>query len=196
MQNQIPCAYKFPKGFLWGAATAAYQVEGAAKEDGRGPSIWDTFSHAPGNIAMDHTGDVAVDQYHRYKDDVQLMKGLGLKAYRFSIAWPRVFPKGDGKANAKGLAYYDRLVDELLANGVAPWATLFHWDLPQAMEDRFGGWRSRDTAKAFADYAGYVTQRLSDRVKNYFTINEFFLFYRFRLWHAPGGRAVCTRTSS
>jgi beta-glucosidase len=163
----------FPQGFIWGTATASYQVEGAVKEDGRGPSIWDTFSHTPGRTVNNATGDVANDHYHLYKGDVQLMKALGVKAYRFSIAWPRVFPNGDGPPNPKGLDFYNRLVDELLANGIQPFATLYHWDLPQSLQDRFGGWEGRETSKAFADYAGYVAQRLTDRVKNIFTINEF-----------------------
>jgi len=165
--------YLFPKSFLWGVATSAYQVEGAADEDDRGPSIWDTFSRTPGRVALEHTGDVAVDQYHRYKEDVQLMKWMGVKAYRFSVSWSRIFPKGYGKVNEKGMAYYDRLVDELLANGIEPWATLFHWDLPQALEDEFGGWQSRQTSDYFSQYAATVTARLSDRVRHFFTINEF-----------------------
>ena len=179
----------FPKGFIWGTATASYQVEGAVAEDGRGPSIWDTFSHTPGKTVNGATGDVADDHYHRYKQDVQLMKALGVKAYRFSIAWPRVFPQGSGSPNPKGLDFYNRLVDELLANGITPFATLYHWDLPQALQERGGGWESRDTAKAFGDYAGYVAERLSDRVKHFFTINEFGAFvelgYRIGI-HAPG----------
>ena len=166
-------SYRFPSSFVWGCATSAYQVEGAAAEDGRGPSVWDTFSRLPGRIYMDHTGDVAVDQYHHCREDVQLMKWLGLDAYRFSVSWPRVFPDGSGRPNEKGLAYYDRIVDELLANGIDPWLTFFHWDLPQALEDRFGGWESRETAKYFAEYVACVTARLSDRVSNFFTINEF-----------------------
>ena len=162
----------FPAGFIWGAATAAYQVEGAAREDGRKPSVWDTWSHTPGHTKNGDTGDVACDHYHRYKEDVQLIKALGAKAYRFSIAWPRVFPEGTGAPNPKGLDFYQRLVDELLANGIEPFATLYHWDLPQALQDRYGGWRSRDTSRAFADYAGYVAERISDRVNNIFTINE------------------------
>jgi beta-glucosidase len=162
----------FPNEFLWGTATSSYQIEGAVKEDGRGPSIWDRFTHLPGKIIDRTTGDVANDHYHRYKEDVQLIKSLGAKAYRFSIAWPRIFPTGSGTPNAKGLDFYQRLLDELLANGIEPFATLYHWDLPQALQDRYGGWRSRDTAKAFADYAGYVTERISDRVKRIFTINE------------------------
>jgi beta-glucosidase len=162
----------FPRGFLWGTATSAYQIEGAVSEDGRGRSIWDLFTHLPGKIIDRSTADVANDHYHRYKEDVQLIRELGVKAYRFSIAWPRIFPEGSGTPNPKGLDFYQRLLDELLANGIEPFATLYHWDLPQALQDRHGGWRSRDTAKAFADYAGYVTQRISDRVKHIFTINE------------------------
>src|SRR5882757_9066763 len=162
----------FPNGFLWGTATSAYQIEGAVSEDGRGPSIWDRHAHIPGKILDRSHGDQANDHYHLYKDDVQLMKALGAKAYRFSIAWPRVFPEGMGAANPKGLDFYHRLLDELLANGIEPFATMYHWDLPQALQDRNGGWMSRDTSKAFADYAGYVAERLSDRVKHFFTINE------------------------
>lgn len=162
----------FPADFVWGTATSAYQIEGAVNEGGRGPSIWDRFTHMPGTIEDGSTGDVADDHYHRYKDDVGLMKALGTQAYRFSIAWPRIFPEGSGAPNGKGLDFYHRLVDELLAKGIAPYATLYHWDLPQALQDRFGGWQSRDTAKAFADYAGFVTEHLSDRVKHFFTINE------------------------
>lgn len=182
-------AREFPKGFLWGSATASYQVEGAVNEDGRGPSIWDTFSHTPGKVVANATGDVADDHYHRYKEDVQLMKSLGVKSYRFSIAWPRVFPNGSGSPNPKGLDFYNRLVDELLANGIQPFATLYHWDLPQPLQDNGGGWESRDTSKAFGDYAGHVAEHLSDRVKHFFTINEFGAFvelgYRLGI-HAPG----------
>lgn len=184
-----PPAREFPKGFLWGSATASYQVEGAFDEDGRGPSIWDTFSHTPGKVVNNATGDVADDHYHRYKEDVQLMKSLGVKSYRFSIAWPRVFPQGSGAPNPKGLDFYKRLVDELLRNGIKPFATLYHWDLPQALQDSGGGWESRDTSKAFGDYAGYVAKHLSDRVKHFFTINEFGAYvelgYRVGI-HAPG----------
>jgi beta-glucosidase len=161
----------FPQGFLWGSATASYQVEGAVHEDGRGPSIWDTFSHTAGKTNNGDTGDVADDHYHRYKEDVALMKALGLKTYRFSVAWPRVFPQGAGTPNPKGLDFYNRLLDELLANNIQPYCTLFHWDLPQALEDK-GGWQSRDTSEAFAAYAGYVAQHLSDRVKHFMTLNE------------------------
>jgi len=166
----------FPKSFLWGCATASYQVEGAAAADGRGPSIWDEFSHRPGTVDMDHTGDVADDQYHRYREDIRLMKDLGLGAYRFSISWSRVMPTGRGRSNPKGWSYYNRLVDALLDAGIQPWVTLFHWDLPLALEKDFGGWASRTTAEAFGEYAGEAARRLSDRVSNFFTINEFGCF--------------------
>jgi beta-glucosidase len=169
----------FPKGFVWGTATSAYQIEGAVHEDGRGPSIWDTFSHTPGKIDDNANGDRATDHYHRYKQDVGLIAALGAKAYRFSIAWPRIFPEGTGTPNPKGLDFYDRLVDELLRNGIEPFATLYHWDLPQALQDKFGGWQSTETSKAFGNYAGYVAERLSDRVKNIFTINEAGRFVNF-----------------
>jgi beta-glucosidase len=171
-QPGATAASSFPSGFLWGTATSAYQVEGAVDEDGRGPSIWDGFAHTPGKILDRSNADHANDHYHRYKEDVALIKALGAKAYRFSIAWPRVFPEGSGTPNPKGLDFYHRLVDELLANGIEPFATLYHWDLPQALQDRLGGWESRDTAKVFGDYAGYVAEHLSDRVKSFFTINE------------------------
>ncbi len=163
----------FPDGFAWGVATSAFQIEGAVKEDGRGASIWDTYAHTPGKIKDGHNADVANDHYHRYKDDVRLMQDIGVKAYRFSIAWPRIFPGGTGQPNARGLAFYNRLIDALLEAGIEPFPTLYHWDLPQALQDK-GGWQSRDTAKAFADYAGYVAGQLSDRAKHFFTINEFF----------------------
>jgi len=168
-----PCAQRgFPHDFLWGTATASYQIEGAWNEDGKGESIWDRFAHTPGKIENNETGDMAVDHYHRYTEDVRLMKALGAKTYRFSISWPRIFPQGTGVPNSKGLSFYDRLVDELLANNIEPFATLYHWDLPQALQDSVGGWESRDTAKAFADYAGYVSEKLSDRIGRFFTINE------------------------
>ena len=165
-------AREFPKGFYWGTATSSYQIEGAWNEDGKGPSIWDTYAHTPGNINNGDTGDVANDHYHRYKEDVALMKNIGANAYRFSIAWPRIFANGTGQPNPKGLDFYNRLVDELVAAGVAPFPTLYHWDLPQALQDK-GGWQNRDTTKAFADYAGYIADELSDRVHHFFTINEF-----------------------
>lgn len=168
--------FKFPDGFLWGCATASYQIEGGAKEGGRGPSIWDTFSHIPGKVHNNDTGDVADDDYHLYKKDVQLLKSLGAKIYRFSVAWPRIFPQGTGQPNAQGIDFYSRLVDELRANGIEPFCTLFHWDLPQALQNRVGGWQSRKTAEAFGEYAGYVASRLSDRVHYFFTMNEFSSF--------------------
>jgi beta-glucosidase len=163
---------EFPKGFFWGVATAAYQIEGAWNEDGKGPSIWDTFAHTPGTMKNGDTGDVAIDHYHRYKEDVTIMKDLGANAYRFSIAWPRLFPDGV-HVNPKGIDFYSRLVDELKAAGIEPFATLYHWDLPQALQDKYRGWQSRETAKAFGEYASYVAAHLSDRVRHFFTINEF-----------------------
>jgi beta-glucosidase len=161
----------FPDGFLWGAATAAYQIEGAWDEDGKGPSIWDTFSHTPGNVKDGDTGDVACDHYHRFADDVRLMRDLGLKAYRFSVSWPRVIPGGVGPVNAAGLDFYDRLTDELLGAGIVPALTLDHWDLPQALQD-VGGWGSRSTIDAFVAYADVVSSRLADRVSLWITHNE------------------------
>ncbi len=166
----------FPPDFLWGVATAAAQIEGAAAEDGRGPSVWDTFSRRPGATAGNATPEMACDHYHRYREDVSLMKGLGIKAYRFSVSWSRVLPDGTGRPNAKGLDFYDRLVDELLTADIEPWMTLFHWDLPQVLEDRFRGWESRGCAVAFADYALLMAKRLGDRVAGIFTFNEFMCF--------------------
>ncbi|MEK6481036.1 GH1 family beta-glucosidase [Catalinimonas sp. 4WD22] len=166
----------FPNDFLWGTATAAYQVEGAVKEDGRGVSIWDTFAHTPGKIKNGANADVAVDMYHRYKEDVQLMKALGAQTYRFSISWPRVFPEGVGTPNPKGLDFYNRLIDELLTHDITPFATLYHWDLPDYLQTTYGGWQSKKTSEAFANYAGYVAEKLSDRVRHFFTINEMFTF--------------------
>jgi beta-glucosidase len=164
-------AQKFPPGFVWGVATSAYQIEGAAEEDGRGKSIWDTFSHTPGTTFQGHTGDVACDHYHRYPEDIDLIASLGVDAYRFSIAWPRVQPEGKGAWNQKGLDFYDRLVDRLLAKKIAPHATLYHWDLPQALQDD-GGWGARDTADRFAEYADVMGQRLGDRLATLSTHNE------------------------
>jgi beta-glucosidase len=161
----------FPSGFRFGAATAAYQIEGAHDEDGRGPSIWDTFSHTPGRTAEGATGDVACDHYHRHTEDVRLLADLGVDSYRFSVAWPRIVPEGRGTVNAKGLDFYDRLTDDLLAAGIAPAVTLYHWDLPQALEDE-GGWRNRATAEAFAAYTAAVAERLGDRVERWITLNE------------------------
>lgn len=178
----------FPKDFLWGVASAAYQIEGAVNEDGRGPSIWDTFVAQPGRVKNNETGDVACDHYHRYGEDVALMKDLGVGAYRFSIAWPRVMPTGEGEVNPKGLDFYDRLIDELLAAGIKPAVTLFHWDLPQALEDK-GGWLVRDTAARLADYASVVGQRFGDRVHMWMPLNEPMVFSMFGYatgYHAPG----------
>lgn len=163
----------FPRSFEWGCATSSYQTEGAVREDGRGPSIWDTFCHAPGHTFRGQTGDIADDSYHLYKQDIALLSNLGVSAYRMSISWPRVFPQGTGKPNPLGLDYYQRVVDELLAHNITPFLTLFHWDLPQALP---GGWQSRDTALTFADYAGYVSRHLSDRVRHFMTTNEFICF--------------------
>jgi beta-glucosidase len=161
----------FPPGFLWGTATASYQVEGAVKEDGRGKTIWDTFSHTPGKVHNGDTGDISVDYFHRYKEDIQLMRDLGVKTFRFSIAWSRIFPTGTGPANPQGLDFYNKMVDALLEAGIEPYCTLFHWDLPQPLEDK-GGWSNQDTSKAFADYAGYTADKLSDKVQHFMTINE------------------------
>ena len=182
----------FPADFWWGAATASYQVEGAAAEDGRKPSVWDTFSHTPGHTANGDTGDVACDHYHRFEDDVKLMAELGIKHYRFSIAWPRVVPDGRGAVNEKGLDFYRRLTDALLKHGITPHATLFHWDSPQALEDRYGSWRSREMAKDFADYCTATVRALGDRVKHWMTINEINCFTTLGYGvgrvpqHAPG----------
>ncbi|MFF0410337.1 GH1 family beta-glucosidase [Kitasatospora sp. NPDC004745] len=184
----MPDRFDLPAGFRWGAATAAYQIEGAVEEDGRGPSVWDTFTVRPGAIRDGHTGAVACDHYHRYPEDIALMKGLGLDGYRFSIAWPRVQPTGAGAVNPAGLAFYDRLVDALLEAGITPLPTLFHWDLPQALEDR-GGWLDRDTAYRFAEYATVTADRLGDRVPAWITLNEPFVHTVFGYamgTHAPG----------
>jgi beta-glucosidase len=162
---------RFPDGFGWGAATSAYQIEGAAKEDGRGASVWDTYSHTPGRTRNGDTGDVAADHYHRYPADLDLMRDLGLRTYRFSISWPRVQADGTGPANQRGLDFYRRLVDGLLERDIAPMATLFHWDLPQALQDT-GGWESRDVAYRFADYAEAVYDALGDAVPVWLTVNE------------------------
>jgi beta-glucosidase len=179
---------RFPEGFIWGAATASYQIEGAARDDGRGPSIWDTFSRTPGKVFAGHTGDVACDHYYRYADDVALMAEVGLQAYRFSISWPRIRPDGTGPVNPRGLEFYDRLTDELCGRGIDPIVTLYHWDLPQTLEDR-GGWTARETALHFADYATAVYARLGDRVRTWTTLNEpwcsAYLGYASGV-HAPG----------
>ena len=161
----------FPAGFTWGVATASYQIEGAWNEDGRGLSVWDTFCRWPEKVQNGEHGNVAADHYHRWPEDVSILAGLGVNAYRFSIAWPRILPMGKGSVNQAGLDFYDRLVEALLARGVTPFVTLYHWDLPQALQDR-GGWMERDTARYFADYADQVARRLGDRVKHWITHNE------------------------
>ncbi|HEY0637267.1 MAG TPA: GH1 family beta-glucosidase [Pseudonocardiaceae bacterium] len=179
---------EFPPEFVWGTATAAYQIEGAVDEDGRGPSIWDTFCATPGKVAGGDSGAVACDHYHRWEQDVALLTRLGTNAYRFSVAWPRIQADGTGAPNPKGLAFYDRLVDALCAAGIAPMATLFHWDTPQPVEDR-GGWLARDTAERFAEYAAIVAGALGDRVRHWVTLNEpvvhLLLGYATGV-HAPG----------
>jgi beta-glucosidase len=181
-------AVTFPEDWVWGAATAAYQIEGAVREGGRGQSIWDEFSHTGGAIVNGDTGDVACDHFHRFPEDVALMRELGLDGYRFSIAWPRIFPTGSGPANANGLDYYRRLVDELHTAGITPYATLYHWDLPQALQDR-GGWANRDTARRFGDYTQTVAAALGSGVQHWFTINEPWVAAFLGHWlgkHAPG----------
>jgi beta-glucosidase len=164
-------AVHFPADFLWGSATASYQIEGAWQEDGKSESIWDRFSHTPGKVENGDTGDVACDHYHRWREDVALMRDLGLKAYRFSTAWPRILPDGYGKVNQAGLDFYSRLTDGLLEAGIEPYVTLYHWDLPQILEDQ-GGWPARATAEVFVEYADVVTRALGDRVKHWITLNE------------------------
>jgi beta-glucosidase len=188
--GQKPAFASFPKGFRWGTATASYQIEGAVKADGRGVSIWDTFSHQPGKIKTGETGDAACDHYNRWASDVDLMKRLNANSYRFSIAWPRVFPDGRGALNPKGLDFYERLTDALLKKSIEPFVTLYHWDLPQKLQDE-GGWTNRATAEAYGVYADAVTRRLGDRVKNWMTHNEPLtaVFFGHVLGiHAPGLR--------
>nr|GMD00399.1 beta-glucosidase 40-like [Ipomoea batatas] len=162
----------FPKGFVFGTASSAYQVEGAVEEDGRGATIWDTFSHTFGKIADFSNGDVAVDQYHRYLEDVELMKDMGMDAYRFSIAWSRIFPNGTGEINQAGVDHYNNLIDALLAKGVTPYVTLYHWDLPQALDDRYGGWLDPQIIKDFATYAETCFKKFGDKVKHWISVNE------------------------
>lgn len=186
--SAAPATAEFPAGFLWGAATAAYQIEGAWKEDGRGESVWDRFSHTPGKVRNGDTGDVACDSYHRYRDDIALLKQMNLKTYRYSIAWPRIQPDGRGKANQKGLDYYKRLTDALLETGIRPIPTLYHWDLPQTLEDA-GGWPNRETADRFVEYTQIVVNALSDRVPQWLIFNEPKTFTGVGYWqgrHAPG----------
>jgi len=182
--------FSFPPDFVWGAATAAYQIEGAWQEDGKGESIWDRFSHTPGRVFQGHTGDTACDHYHRYAEDIALMRRLGLKAYRFSVSWPRILPLGWGTVNPRGLDFYDRLVDAVLEAGMEPFLTLYHWDYPQALYER-GGWENRDMLGTFADYAAVMVRRLGDRVRKWTTLNEpavvAFAGYAFGE-HAPGLR--------
>ena len=181
----------FPDGFVWGAATAAYQIEGAVTEDGRGPSIWDTFSHTPGRVANGDTGEVACDHYHRWREDLDLLRDLGLNAYRFSVAWPRIQPTGSGAVEQRGVDFYRRLTEGLRERGLTPFVTLYHWDLPQALEDEFGGWRSRETAYRFAEYAGIVADALGEFDPYWITLNEPYVsaiagYAEGR--HAPGAR--------
>ncbi|ARQ70218.1 GH1 family beta-glucosidase [Streptomyces marincola] len=179
---------RFPEGFAWGTATASYQIEGAVHEDGRLPSVWDTFAHTPGKVFRNQTGDVAADHYHRWPEDVSLLADLGVTHYRFSLAWPRIQPEGYGPVNGAGVDFYSRLVDSLLDHGITPWVTLYHWDLPQPLEDA-GGWPRRETAEKFAEYAALIHQRLGDRVRDWTTLNEpwcaAFLGYASG-HHAPG----------
>ena len=176
------------KDFVWGVSTSSYQIEGASVVDGRGPSVWDAYCRVPGHIANGDTGDVACDHYHRYREDVALMRQLGVAAYRFSVAWPRVLPQGIDEANKAGLDFYDRLIDELLAAGIEPWLCLYHWDLPQALQDK-GGWQNREIASWFGDYATLLALRFGDRVKRFATFNEPSVFTLFGFgfaWHPPG----------
>jgi beta-glucosidase len=178
----------FPESFVWGASTSAYQIEGAVDADGRGQSIWDVFCHTPGKVKNGDTGDVACDHYHLWREDLDLLKRGGFSAYRFSTAWPRILPAGEGAVEERGLDFYDRLVDGLIARGIAPWLCLYHWDLPQALQDR-GGWLHRDIAAKFADYARVVARRLGDRVKHWAMFNEpgvHALFGYGTGSHAPG----------
>jgi beta-glucosidase len=186
----------FPTSFTWGTATASYQIEGATTEDGRGPSIWDTFARTPGAIADGTTGDVADDHYHRYPEDVALMADLGVDAYRFSIAWPRIQADGTGPANSAGIGFYRSLAERLLEKGITPWATLYHWDLPQALEDR-GGWLERDTAERFADYSAIVAEELGDVIKNWITLNEPWCssFLGYASGHHAPGRQLGSRSA-
>ena len=166
----------FPKDFLWGAATASYQVEGAHDADGKGLSNWDVYSHLPGTTYMGTNGDVAADHYHRFKEDVALMAELGMKSYRFSVSWPRLFPKGRGEVNEAGVKFYSDLIDELLKYGIEPMLTMYHWDLPQVLQDEIGGWESREIIDAFEGYARLLYERYGDRVKLWATFNETIVF--------------------
>ena len=176
----------FPDGFAWGVATASYQIEGAHDVDGRSPSIWDTWSRTPGATTTGETGDVACDHYHRYEADLDLMAALGVRHYRLSIAWPRIIPGGTGAVNERGIAFYDRLIDACLRRGITPYVTCYHWDLPQALQDRYQGWRSRQCAHDFADYAAVLARRFGDRVRHWMTMNEIPCFTT--LGHTAGAR--------
>lgn len=181
----------FAEHFVWGTAASAYQIEGAAKEDGRGESIWDVYSHQPGKCAQDQTGDIACDHYHRFREDVALMKEMGIKAYRFSVSWPRILPEGTGRINEKGIQFYNELIDALLQAGITPYLTLYHWDLPYELY-RKGGWLNRDCAEWFGEYAKVVAENFGDRVRHFFTLNEpqcFIGLGYLRAEHAPGLKA-------
>jgi beta-glucosidase len=182
-----------PSDFIWGVSTSSYQIEGAAQEDGRGPSVWDTYAHS-GAISNRDTGDVACDHYHRYLEDIALLRQLGVQAYRFSVAWPRVLPQGRGASNERGLAFYDRLIDAILAAGIEPWLCLYHWDLPQTLDD-LGGWTTRDSVEWFSDYTALVAQRYGDRVKRFATFNEPSIFTLFGLGFGKGQRATASAES-
>jgi beta-glucosidase len=168
--------FLFPPDFKWGVSTSSYQIEGGANAEGRGPSVWDTFCKLPGRVAKDASGDIACDHYHRWREDIDLIKDLNANNYRFSLSWSRLFPSGEGAPNPAGFAFYDRLIDTLLEQGIEPWITLFHWDLPDALEKRYGGWSSREIVSRFGDYATEVGKHYGDRVKRFFTTNEFFCF--------------------
>lgn len=189
-------SYQFPENFIWGVATSSYQIEGAVEEDGRQPSVWDTFCIIPGRIRDGATGTVACDHYHRFADDIQLMASLGIKHYRFSIAWSRIIPDGRGQVNEAGIDFYKRLLDCLQQYGITPYATLFHWDSPQALEDRYGSWQSREMAADYADYVTAVVTRLGDRITHWFTLNEIACFTHMSYLvgvdppHAPGKRVA------
>jgi beta-glucosidase len=188
---------QFPKDMKWGTATASYQIEGAVKEDGRGPSIWDTFSHAPGNVKNGENGDVACDSYHRYKEDIEIMKELGIDTYRFSVAWPRIFPTGDGEINLKGLEFYHKFVDKLLEAGIEPMCTLYHWDLPQDLQDK-GGWDNRETIDAFVRYAETMFKEFSGKIKYWITLNEPWCISYLSNYigvHAPGNQDLQLATN-
>ncbi|GAF64208.1 beta-glucosidase [Bacillus sp. TS-2] len=188
---------KFPEHFKWGAATAAYQIEGAVKEGGRGESIWDRFSHTPGKVMNGDNGDIACDSYHLYREDIALMKDLGISVYRFSISWPRIFPEGIGKVNEEGVKYYHDFVDELLHNGIEPMCTLYHWDLPQALQDK-GGWANRETIEAFGQYASFMFQEFKGKISKWLTINEPWcvsFLSNYLGAHAPGNKDLQLATT-